>query len=266
MFAPFEPARIKLDRADHHIADLTTKIGDYFKGNNAYVTFELADEFTKATGTEICAFVYRQKAPVPAMWSGIIGDAIHNMRSALDLVASDLHRVTGGKPKDAAYVHYPFCKDKDSLTEMIRSRRLSHIDREFSRLIEETAPYKGGNEGLRAVHDLDLLDKHQSLVPTISVVSLDWPVPVTDGSAFTTGISKDGQRLIVLPRAFAGNLKLGTRIKADFSIVFGDVGVLSGCDVIRQLQACIATITVITDRFSALVEQKALGGKTIPDA
>lgn len=259
MFLPFEAARTKLSRAGFHIDDLENQIQVFFARENAYVAFEMAEDYTRATGFETSAFVYRQKTPIPPVWSAIVGDAIHNMRSALDLIASDLHGVTGGRPEDTAHVYYPFCKDQSALHQTIRSRRLSGIGRDFIKFIEQTAPYKGGNNGLRALHDLDILDKHQRLVTTISVVQMDWPVPITDGSKFWSGIAQDGQKLIIFPRAFAPNISIGAKIRSEFLVVFGDVGFFAGREVIKQLKACMASIGVIVDGFARLWEQRVSG-------
>jgi hypothetical protein len=258
MIKPFEAARIKIDRAKQHLEELQSEINGFFQRGGAFVAFEVAPEYSVAAGSEIGAFTYRESEPVPAMWAAIIGDVIHNLRSSLDLISSDIHSLTGGNPKDMAYVHYPFCKDKSSLHDMIKSRRLSHIGSHFLDIIEQTAPYKGGNDGLRALHDLDLLDKHQALVPTIAVVTMDWPVEIKQGpQKFATGVLKDGQRLIIFPSTF-GKLTEGSRIKADFSIVFGEVGIFMGTDVAKQLEACIASVEVILDLFRGAAEKNGL--------
>ena len=85
------------------------------------MAFEIAPEYSNATSCETGSFTYRQKEAVPSAWAAIIGDVIHNLRSSLDLTASDVHRLTGGKPQDTEKVHYPFCKNKDDLNEMIKS-------------------------------------------------------------------------------------------------------------------------------------------------
>lgn len=265
MIAPFEAASIKLERAKRHLQELRSEVDGFFKRGGAYVAFEVAPEYGQAVGTEIGAFVYREQEGVPVMWAAIIGDVIHNIRSSLDLMASDIHRITGGDAKDTPYVHYPFCKEKTALSDMIKSRRLNRAGRDFLDIIEQTAPYKGGNDGLRAIHDLDLLDKHQALVPTIAVVALDWPVEIKEGpQQFVTGVKEDGQRLIIFPSAFAKGLPIDTRINADFSIVFGEVGPFRACDVPKQLAACIASVEVILSLFQAVAEKKALSGVGSP--
>jgi hypothetical protein len=182
MVTPFEASRIKIDRATRHLQELRDDVSNFFQRGAVFVAFEIAPEYSAATGSEMGAFVYREGEPIPRHWAAIIGDVIHNARASLDLLASDVHRITGGDAKDTPHVHYPFCKERSGLGDMIKSRRLQHAGREFLEIVEQTAPYKGGNDGLRAIHDLDLLDKHQALVPTVATVAIDWPVKIVKGS------------------------------------------------------------------------------------
>jgi hypothetical protein len=263
MLAPFEASQIKIDRAKRHLQELTAEISSFFERGAVSVVIEQASEYASVPG-EMWAFTYRETEPIPATWSAIIGDVLHNLRTSLDLIASDVHRITGGKAKDTKHVHYPFCETKSDLPEMIRLRRLSGIGRDFRDAIEKTAPYKGGNEGLRAIHDLDLLDKHQALVPTIAIVSLPWPVPIHEGPQnFTAANAKDGQRLILFPRAFC-QLPSGSKMQADFSILF-DVGIFKHRDVIKQLNACLTSVEVILGLFRETANKtKAASGIARP--
>ena len=258
MLAPFEASQIKIDRAKQHLQELTAEISSFFERGAVSVVIEQASEYASVPG-EMWAFTYREAEPVPATWSAIIGDVLHNLRTSLDLIASDVHRITGGKAKDTRHVHYPFCKSKSDLPEMICSRRLDGIGQDFYNAIEKTAPYKDGNEGLRAIHDLDLLDKHQALVPIMAIVSLPWPVPIHEGPR----LHEDGQRLILFPRAFC-QLPSGSKMQAEFSILF-DVGVFKHRDVIKQLNACVASVEVILGLFRETANKtKAASGIARP--
>ena len=145
MNEPFESADIKINRARKHLADLRSEIGGFFGRGGVYVALEIPEEFNRNLSFETAAFVYREKEPIPVEWSAIIGDVIHNLRSSLDLIACDVHRITKGNPKDIGWVQYPFCSGKEKLSENIRKRRLGHVGRDFVSVIEETAPYRGGN-------------------------------------------------------------------------------------------------------------------------
>ncbi|MHB8842924.1 MAG: hypothetical protein ACYC56_14255 [Candidatus Aquicultor sp.] len=264
MIKPFESAQIKIDRAKRHLQEFRSEVDNFFKRGSAYVALEIAPEYGEAAGIKVSAFTYRQSEPIPNAWAAIIGDVFHNLRGSLDLMATDAHRVSGCNPNHISDVHYPFCKDKDDLREVLRRRKLSKIHQTFLDIIEQTAPYKTGNHGLRAIHDLDILDKHQALVPTIAVVEINWPVPITSGQPkFATTLAKDGQRLMIFPSAFAGAIPPDTRIKADFSIVFSGQPFL-GSDVAKQLQACIDSIEVIRTLFSSAADNIASSGIASP--
>ena len=263
MIKPFESAQVKIDRAKRHLKEFRTEVDCFFNRGAAYVAFEPADEFD-ATGYKISAFTYRQHEPIPSAWSAIIGDVIHNLRGSLDLMATDARRVSGCNPNHIGDVHYPFCKDKNDLHDVLRRRRLTNIHKSFLDIIHQTRPYKDGNSGLMAIHDLDVQDKHQSLVPTIAVVELDWPVPIVSGSQkFGTTLANDGQRLMMFPTAFAGSIRYGTRIKADFSIVFTTQPFL-GSDVSKQLQVCCDSVEFICGMFRSAADNIALSGVGSP--
>ncbi|MCK9920124.1 hypothetical protein MXD81_64450, partial [Microbacteriaceae bacterium K1510] len=114
MTKPFSAPQTKIDRARRHLQELRSEIDDYFRRGGAQVIFETAQEF--ASAGEMGAFTYREKESIPIAWSAIIGDVLHNLRSSLDLLACDLHRMTGGNPEHISGVHYPFCKSKADLT------------------------------------------------------------------------------------------------------------------------------------------------------
>ncbi|CAA2157067.1 hypothetical protein MBRA_02484 [Methylobacterium brachiatum] len=232
-------------------------MGSFFKRGAVRIVLEYDDDMTDGVGIDMAAFIYRQRETIPIEWSSIIGDIIHNLRSSLDLMVCDVFRLTKGNPQDIGYVQYPFSRDKDRLHQQIRDRRLGRIGKEFTEVIEATAPYKDGNRGLRAIHDLDVLDKHQMLVPTVSIVEIDWPVPVKDSEKFVTKVANDGQRIVMFPKGFT-NLPYGTQIKADFSIIFAEGTAFEGSYVIKQLRSCLSSIDAILGLFKRVAVEKNL--------
>lgn len=258
MLNPFDAPRIKTERAKLHLAEFNLKTKAFFERGAVQIVFEKAEEYSMLPGNA-CAFTYRECEPIPAEWSAIIGDIIHNMRASLDLLASDVHRMTGGKEKDTKYVHYPFCASKSDLPQMLQSRRLSRIGKAFTAAIEHTEPYKGGNDGLRAIHDLDLLDKHQALVPIASVVDIPWPVKVNSENGFKSGIFHNGQRLIVIDESLCGT-KIGETINAKFEVLF-DVGVFRFRQVSAQLDACLKSVETIIDFFESVADSEISAGR-----
>ncbi|MBA9065651.1 hypothetical protein GGQ91_005073 [Methylobacterium fujisawaense] len=264
MTKPFDGARIKIERAKHHLQSFEAEVAGYFERGGAQVVFEMADEYTEAVGAPMGAFVYRESEPRPDMWSAMVGDIVHNLRASLDLMATDLHRISGGDPKHSKKVHYPFCNDRSELNATISARKLNRIDPAFREIIDATAPFKGGNDGLYAVHQLDILDKHQTLVPTLSIVQMDWPVPIVEGDQkFGTCVAMDGQRLMLFPPGLCP-LPIGSRIPADVTVVFDDVDVFRGIEIVPQLAACIRSVEHILNLFKRVADQRDGGEPSEP--
>lgn len=92
----------------------------------------------------------------------ILGDAIHNLRTALDLLACDVVRLN---KQSAKGVYFPFADSEAGLAEMIVRKKFSRASEDAQRLLKTIQPYRGGNELLRALHDLDVMDKHQLIIP-----------------------------------------------------------------------------------------------------
>ena len=100
----------------------------------------------------------------------MIGDAVHNLRASLDLIVCNSVRING---KSANKVYFPFCEGQNRLKKTIVEMRLSNragADLEAS--LRSIEPYKAGNILLRAIHDLDIFDKHDALLPVIGAMNL----------------------------------------------------------------------------------------------
>lgn len=114
-----------------------------------------------------------------------VGDAIHNLRAALDLAAVEAVRCGGGSGNG---VYFPFCESADKLEETMRARKIHRASTAVQGLIRKLKPYHGGNAALRALHDLDIADKHRSLIeiattittPCVRVVCDERGAPIID--------------------------------------------------------------------------------------
>lgn len=93
--------------------------------------------------------------------SAIAGDVIHNLRSSLDQMASELARLN---ENDDSNVYFPFSKSETDFELMIKKRKFHLAGKEATELVKTLKPFKGGNTLLRCLHDFDLEDKHRNLV------------------------------------------------------------------------------------------------------
>lgn len=107
---------------------------------------------------------------LPPAVSLAYGDAVHNMRSALDLLAIDVVAQSGGSTKG---VYFPFAEDKTGLNEMIKRKKFHRATQEAQDLLWAHEPFKGGNGLLRGLHDLDIMEKHQVILPVSPVIEVE---------------------------------------------------------------------------------------------
>ena len=100
MAKQLEGPRAKVERARHHIEEADGAIRE-FLSRRPYRFIVEADE-----DPSYKRIVLTDAEPIPSTFSPIIGDAIHNLRSALDHVAWSLFRSKGIPDKDIQFPMY----------------------------------------------------------------------------------------------------------------------------------------------------------------
>ena len=90
-------------------------------------------------------------------WTLLLGDCIHNLRSALDQLVYELVRANGGKP--ALRTHFPAHAEPGGV------RIPGGIADDALRLIEAVQPYTNTDDGnrIRLIHRLDLIHQQRQL-------------------------------------------------------------------------------------------------------
>jgi len=150
--ASLEGAKVKLNRSTRHIAELSSVARAYLDSRPFGVT-----QAEEPNGDLVWRVkIHRQ---VPAEWSAIVGDAVHNMRSALDLVAWQLVEVSGGHPtRDSCF---PIDHAPPPAQDQTLRRALAGASPAALRLVRRLKPYASGNPVLGQLHALDITDKHR---------------------------------------------------------------------------------------------------------
>jgi len=103
----------------------------------------------------------------------IVGDAIHNLKSALDIAYRETIRVlspNGFTAKTKFIVGNNRRHLESSLTKTAKIGPHSPL---FDFLVERVKSYKGGDSDIYALHKLDIDDKHHLLIPMLAVVGVD---------------------------------------------------------------------------------------------
>ena len=164
----------------------------------------------------------------------ILGDAVHNMRTALDLMASELARHFSKTDKD---VYFPFAKSADEIEKMIE-KRFVKAGPAACDIVRTLKPYNGGNAALRAIHDLDIRDKHTNVIDTPR--SFD---AMLYGS-YNIDNPKDG----------AFDITINSE-----RYFFPDDTALAGQDIVPTLKALVNDVESIIELFAPLIAHSSAG-------
>lgn len=155
--------RAKVERADKHIAELESTIKGFIDGD----PYEVLGEEEAETGHLVLRL--HEKIPLPSRNISLIaGDAVHNLRSALDLLYCALVKDNGGTPgTDDAF---RISKHRKSF----ESGALPEIEKRLSsgafKVMSNLQPYRGGHNPFWQLHQLDIIDKHRLLLTTTASV------------------------------------------------------------------------------------------------
>lgn len=107
------------------------------------------------------SFVIKQDIPIPDAFSLILGDAIHNLHSALDIVLFGMISDKAPRPDN---ISFPFTKKAESLYEAIKNRQADFAGKNVVGAIKLLKPYPTGNDLLYSLHALDIADKHKLIL------------------------------------------------------------------------------------------------------
>lgn len=116
-------------------------------------------------------------------WALLLGDTLHNLRSAFDAVAWGMAHFDNAQPARPRSVYFPICDDRKQWNDA-KKAWISELDPEFQRRLQIMQPYNYVSPGkpsvLRILHDLDIQDKHKDLL----TVSADMNGLSLDGLLF----------------------------------------------------------------------------------
>ncbi|MGV8840682.1 MAG: hypothetical protein ACWA6X_10305 [Bauldia sp.] len=104
----------------------------------------------------------------------IVGDVVHNLRAALDILICDIARHRG---KGLSDLKFPFADTESAWETSVLG--LMRLGPDVVAAVREMGAYRNGpSSGLRALHDFDILDKHRLIVPVYSAVWAEATLPV----------------------------------------------------------------------------------------
>ena len=143
--------RVKTEQAKKHLRELETILSG-FKNESLYAIVQSEQGTQEFKNLPILSF----EAVATS------GDVVHNLRSALDHLAWQLVLTAGNEPKPGVTA-FPIAKEAAAY-ESDKGKRVQGMEQRAISAIDALKPYKGGNEMLWKLHELDLIDKHRTVL------------------------------------------------------------------------------------------------------
>jgi hypothetical protein len=245
----FFNSKLKIERSKRHIRELSNEVVDYLKTKPFRVVVE------KDTYSSNHLWTLRVRREVPCHFAVIIGDAIHNLRASLDLLASDLVSIAGGNINN---VSFPFGDSPEGFEEMVKKRHLDRAGADIVEVVRSFKPYKGGNELLRVIHDLDITDKHKALIPSAHYAGIEnfqmsnASGPMLTINNFHCGPIRDGMVIMSLPPA--ANIAVGQTFQPSLKITLDEGPLTARIDIIDALNQLTAVAESVLGAFEKHIE------------
>lgn len=168
------PIRLKIERAKKHISDLDIAVQGFVDSK----PYRIGTKPHPIAAIEHTTLFIAGVRSVPDNLTLILGDAIHNLRSALDHLAWQLVEAGGGQPDDRTA--FPICETPQQYASALGRGELKRMRMGAEKVLCAVQPYNTLDQNLWLLHRLDIVDKHRLLLAVVS--SMD-----SFGVQFATG-------------------------------------------------------------------------------
>lgn len=205
---------LKTERAEHHINQLEAIFAEVVRVSEDAMLRQTNKN--PLEGTWGLGGIFARHTPT------VLGDAIHNLRAALDHAYCVLVKANGHTVKDR--VNFPIHPKGDRAS--LKGSIDGHIAAEAGPseeirdyVVDTLQPYKdGAGVKLISLHALDIADKHMVLLPVAHAAKVDTLVLSSGGSISGISFISHGKPAIAFPEGVTVNQK---ESKVSFDILFG---------------------------------------------
>jgi len=165
----FSASRLKVERAEKHIGDLVEMVGAFTETDDFHSVRIEFDERQRTNHLRVDMLMSRFPGNHIAL---TIGDALHNLRSALDLLWYQVVLECNGNPGN--WTTFPVRDTRQELAGVLKSAlNLKRITIPVSNFVlNEIKSYRTGNPLIWSLNNLNIRDKHQLLVPVLQMMAL----------------------------------------------------------------------------------------------
>jgi len=241
----------KIEWAEKHIRDLQSLLSKFTRSDFYTVSVKAHPK----QGTNFLCFNIRHfRFPVDDA-ALTIGDALHNLRSALDLMYYETVLACGGIPTD--WTRFPICKTGEELA--VRWAKSALKQKQVScpvigLILDTVKPYETGNPLLWSLHALNIRDKHQLLIPMVKFMGFAG-IRLEDDKGRRIGKSAytmDQTCAIRLRDANDRKVTIKNKGHAAMAILFDEGTPLQGESIIPALKRIAEVVTRTVEAFELL--------------
>jgi hypothetical protein len=231
-------ARLKIERAKKHIRDLDAEKGAFLGGDPYRGVPRFNPEMDR---TE---YILQNIPVIPDNIPLILGDAVHNLRSALDHLACELVRSENVEPRGVYFPIFESAAEYESKS----AGKTKGMPESAKKIIARMKPYLGGHDILWGLHKLDIIDKHR-LLPTVGMTLGGWrlrfSLTAPNVNLPLPSILEKGVIIASVP----GNRETEERVSIFADIVFGEPEVFKGEPIIETLTQLAGLIETTVSYF-----------------
>lgn len=259
----FRASHLKVNRAAHLFDELSGEFVAYTATDPLRLIWEQVPwserfESTYSSNSKLVGLVARIQNPVPEKLAPIIGDLVHNLRSALDIMMTEVvldHDATAA----TRHLCFPMWQDESKKKNALTKSQVGLAAPIVRALVEAWEPFRGGRSRLFALHELWNLDKHRSIIPVMSGAEF------SEGTAFFLHELKGESLIDPFParkQVWDGKLLMvsheengppvGTEIPCTFRLGLDGDSEVKGRDLLDELKAQIEVLRAVLTSFETL--------------
>jgi hypothetical protein len=249
----FEGSRLKIERARTHLAEFYNKFSAFSRSEFYSLRVEHDPD---CLTSELCVNMDLAGLEIKRL-GPIIGDILHNLRSSLDLMYEVVVLSCGGVP--TRKTRFPIFESRQELENVfinsaLQQRQITKHVAHF--LVSEVSPYRGGNESLWALHELNIVDKHKALLPVIELVAFIGVRLENDGGVGFPPSEFLAERTcrIRIHGSYRQNITLKSKGHASANVIF-NVGApaFQGETIFPTLKTLAEAVTAVIDKFEQTI-------------
>jgi len=262
MLSPnLEGVRAKLDRAQHHFIDLHERIKAALspeKDRKGATTYEVNSE-----GHTVIKL--SKAEPLDSALPLIVGDCVHNLRSALDHLVYQLAILNGAGSDAASKTAFPIYLKSKAFKNVVDDKVAPFISSAALAEIEALQPYNTSDppefDPLWRLSQLDNIDKHRLLIVVGQEVRLDaFEVTTSAGQRIKQSVpdskwkpSIEGTELLRLDFSAGSPTEVNVKIQTATTVKFANTAVFCDGRIVEDmLQECGTAVEVVIDAFGKL--------------